>query len=585
MSACTSPTIQKRMLVECENQSINTIQTFLIVKSTLPSDKNAPTAYEITHFPDDILKLILSYLPAKQLLKVAPAVCKKWNDLAHCPSMWIPKFPIDLSNTTFLSDRKLLRETAWFFNLPYQDKQLGTVFMGIIARGDAEHNLSLPNFLGGDCGSIVVKEENQVGRNFIQGYVELKVTSSREKKHSRMKFENFIKGCTLPIHLVDVMTHRQMWFNNGPLGHMLSEQEQDATLRDERRLDWMNDGVLKNYPIARKSHYLKLITSHDHVNFDKLWRGVMYSTWGESVIHCVALYVQKKAVGLASLNDHARLSDFASWNSHPELRQWCRSMFRYLQAERNVPTLELVQNVTQSMNFYETIGIPYLRSRYDEKLSSYSMTFDDFSITLARPYDMHKSENKVRSIFFSTSEFSKIKMDEMANKIEACGGKIISSPKYFGSFYQCVFEDLNSNIWNISLKFTMEEYWKDLCIRNNHSWIFTHTIWKTVTKKFDTATTVYTKSAVFIPDSLCRGFILLDMVPKVDITTESNIFVYFAMVDKVHRRKGVLKSMLEKVRSRYAGFKLWLECKPSKTEIWRKCGFQLVNGRDRKSVV
>ena len=57
---------------------------------------------------------------------------------------------------------------------------------------------------------------------------------------------------------------------------------------------------------------------------------------------------------------------------------------------------------------------------------------------------------------------------------------------------------------------------------------------------------------------------------------ETRYEVYFALVDEEHRREGRLRRMVKKMRKKYKGKKLILQCdSDAKQTIWERVGFKL----------
>lgn len=76
----------------------------------------------------------------------------------------------------------------------------------------------------------------------------------------------------------------------------------------------------------------------------------------------------------------------------------------------------------------------------------------------------------------------------------------------------------------------------------------------------------------FVTDSEKRGFMLV--MPMSD-QPNGWFELYYAFVDPSHRYKGVLRSMVERLKEQLSQQRsvIWLECKPDLLPCWRSLGF------------
>lgn len=104
-------------------------------------------------------------------------------------------------------------------------------------------------------------------------------------------------------------------------------------------------------------------------------------------------------------------------------------------------------------------------------------------------------------------------------------------------------------------------YWEEMCKRNNHAWMLTYPAWCRYWEH---------PSQGLLIDPERRGFILYFESKSDDI-----VDIYFALVDKCHRGKGVLSAMMKRLEQKFPGFVIRLEVIVGRSpiDLWKHFGF------------
>ena len=136
----------------------------------------------------------------------------------------------------------------------------------------------------------------------------------------------------------------------------------------------------------------------------------------------------------------------------------------------------------------------------------------------------------------------------------------------------------------------MEDDWKrKLCERNAQKWVLGHRAYKLSETQSNASYYVTTNRGThrafpgfFIEDPQQRGFLLITPMDDDGCWFE----LYFALVDKDHRRQGVLRTMVNNAVKRLpSGCTIWLECRTDVAACWKSLKFSQTNNKAKHSVV
>jgi GNAT superfamily N-acetyltransferase len=132
------------------------------------------------------------------------------------------------------------------------------------------------------------------------------------------------------------------------------------------------------------------------------------------------------------------------------------------------------------------------------------------------------------------------------------------------------------------------QYWEAFCERNDERWVTTHVGWRMMWDLQDgrlpggplrrecSRGSAESRPLTLVEDAAGRGFVALlftGSARKSDVR-DFDVELYFALVDREHRRAGVLRALFERVRSEHAGKLVWLECAPEVAVVWERLGFE-----------
>ena len=123
---------------------------------------------------------------------------------------------------------------------------------------------------------------------------------------------------------------------------------------------------------------------------------------------------------------------------------------------------------------------------------------------------------------------------------------------------------------------SVHDWKREMCERNDQRWLLGHTAYKLSNNEeiehYPYVTTHRGSHKVipgfFVEDAQQRGFLLIS--PMGDDWFE----LYFALVDANHRRQGVLRAMVDELRTRLpSGSIVWLECRANVAPCWAALNF------------
>ena len=129
-------------------------------------------------------------------------------------------------------------------------------------------------------------------------------------------------------------------------------------------------------------------------------------------------------------------------------------------------------------------------------------------------------------------------------------------------------------------------YWEAFCERNGERSVTTHVGWRMMWDLQDgrlpsgpldrecSRGTAESRPLTLVEDASGRGFLALLFTggARESDVRDFDVELYFALVDRKHRRAGVLRALFERVRREHAGTLAWLECKPEIGAVWEHLG-------------
>lgn len=133
----------------------------------------------------------------------------------------------------------------------------------------------------------------------------------------------------------------------------------------------------------------------------------------------------------------------------------------------------------------------------------------------------------------------------------------------------------------------MQDWKREMCERNGHEWVLSHSTYKTANGEVNNRGIHKEIPEFFVEDSQRRGFLLISPMGALEreedygeeegeagVRAPQWFALYFALVDSNHRRQGVLRAMIDEVRTRLpSGSILWLECRADTAPCWAALNF------------
>ena len=134
----------------------------------------------------------------------------------------------------------------------------------------------------------------------------------------------------------------------------------------------------------------------------------------------------------------------------------------------------------------------------------------------------------------------------------------------------------------------MQDWKREMCERNEHEWVLAHTTYKMANGEVNNCGIHKEIPEFFVEDSQRRGFLLISPMGALEREEDYGeeeegeagvraplwFALYFALVDSNHRRQGVLRAMIDEVRTRLpSGSILWLECRTDTAPCWAALNF------------
>jgi len=124
-------------------------------------------------------------------------------------------------------------------------------------------------------------------------------------------------------------------------------------------------------------------------------------------------------------------------------------------------------------------------------------------------------------------------------------------------------------------------YWEEKLKDANEKWILGHLVWTDFWAEDDAATETHYHGhrgvielgdIDLIEDPQGRGFVLVHY--PIEEYDKDIAEIYFAFVIPEHRRRGVLRGMMERLKNTARRKKIWIECKKDLGPMWRAQGFE-----------
>lgn len=120
---------------------------------------------------------------------------------------------------------------------------------------------------------------------------------------------------------------------------------------------------------------------------------------------------------------------------------------------------------------------------------------------------------------------------------------------------------------------------KEICVETDNEWFLNHEFPQIALRELAEEQRIDRKSMWIIPDKIgdkIPGFMLIDCCPSLDrYSSDCTHFIEFACVRHQHRKKGILKHMVNQLPREGI---IYLEASSNDIEniesVWEKCGFQ-----------
>lgn len=131
-----------------------------------------------------------------------------------------------------------------------------------------------------------------------------------------------------------------------------------------------------------------------------------------------------------------------------------------------------------------------------------------------------------------------------------------------------------------------KEYWETELRKAGEKWVIGHLIWKDFWesdgplkeyKYHGSRGVTELGETELLEDPQGRGFILTHH--PVEEWDRDIVEIYFAFVIPEHRRQGVLRGMMERLKEKSKRRKFWIECKKDVGAVWRAQGFKPCKSR------
>lgn len=115
-----------------------------------------------------------------------------------------------------------------------------------------------------------------------------------------------------------------------------------------------------------------------------------------------------------------------------------------------------VKDLKRTMDFYSKLGYTFNQQFTDEKAACMVISDTIYAMLLTEPFfkgflPKHEIANtaKAKEVLVALSTDSKQKVDELADKAIAAGGKQFREPEDHGFMYSRSFEDPDGHVWEV----------------------------------------------------------------------------------------------------------------------------------------